>query len=609
MKSRISFFNRGIAQNLLRRFWPLWAAYFCLLLLILPGELASQATVFSSIGSGAISYEEAVAGMDLCAVDEGIAVVYISAFVGVIAAMAMFHYLYQSKSCGMMNCLPLRRETMFLTAWLTGIVPLLLSDLLVVLVTALLFCTRGLLHVSALLEFLVLAAMGNIAFYGFAVFCAMLTGNILVLPAVYLVLNFAVAAVEGCGRELLSLFVFGMVNHSSKLHFLSPPVLLMEQLNITRLQPLGYMINGLGALAAYCAAGLLLSAAALLLYRRRRMETAGDVVAVRILKPVFQYCLCFGTALVVADLLLASFYRFSLRGLSAALLILALMLVGAFIGYFAAEMLMQKTLKVFHGKWRGFAVACGVILLFVGVFEFDLTGFEKRVPSPEDVECVSLWSGGEVAELRDPAQIARAAAFHRDLIADKAACERDAGDAGLTIFYHLSDGRTLDRTYRLPTADKEDPDSLLRRAEALLNAPEAILARARADRPLSPETLVGTEISYGFLDESTDPAHLVWTGVSLTAEEAMSLYQEGILPDARDGHIALAHLVHDEYYEENVYSLAINFTCREQGIGNDPRADMFYLGFPVERSSVNTLQWLREHTNLEPKTYAELGAG
>ena len=236
MKSRISFFNRGIAQNLLRRFWPLWAAYFCLLLLILPGELASQATIFSSIGSGAISYEEAVAGMDLCAVHEGIAVVYISAFVGVIAAMAMFHYLYQSKSCGMMNCLPLRRETMFLTAWLTGIVPLLLSDLLVVLVTALLICTRGLLHVSALLEFLVLAAMGNIAFYGFAVFCAMLTGNILVLPAVYLVLNFAVAAVEGCGRELLSLFVFGMVNHSSKLHFLSPPVLLMEQLNITRLQ-------------------------------------------------------------------------------------------------------------------------------------------------------------------------------------------------------------------------------------------------------------------------------------------------------------------------------------------------------------------------------------
>lgn len=67
--------------------------------------------------------------------------------------------------------------------------------------------------------------------------------------------------------------------------------------------------------------------------------------------------------------------------------------------------------------------------------------------------------------------------------------------------------------------------------------------------------------------------------------------------------------MHDEYYEENVYSLAINFTCREQGIGNDPRADMFCLGFPVERSSVNTLQWLREHTNLEPKTYAELGAG
>ena len=605
MKSKISFFNKGISQNLLRRFWPLWAAYFCILLLLLPGNLSSQATHFSSIGTQFTSFEEAVSGMDLATVHEGIAVVYLSAFGGVIAAMAMFHYLYQSKSCGMMNCLPVRRETMFLTAWLTGLVPLLLDDLLTAMITALLFCTRGLLHFTALLDFLALAAMGNIAFYGFSIFCAMLTGNLLVLPAVYAVLNFAVAATESCARELLSLFVFGMNSGGSKLLFLSPPVLLMEKLGTTWLQPYGYRLSGLGVLAAYCVAGLLLSAAALLLYRRRRMETAGDVVAIQILKPVFKYCLCFGSALVFADLLLVNFYHSELRGLSASLLVLVMMLIGAFIGYFAAEMLIQKTLKVFRGRWSGFTVACAVIVLFVGAFEFDLTGYEKRVPSPDDVEFVSLWSAGEVAEFKDPTRIVEASNFHRAVIANKAVCEAERGDCGVTITYQLSNGRILSRSYRIPMTDIVEPGSLLHWAEALLNTPEAILARVQADQPFTKELLVDAGVDYGIRDETKEKDSLVWTGRNLTTEEAISLYHEGILPDAKAGQIGLVHLVADESYYENVYPININFILHDpEAPGNQSKV---FLGFHVERGAVHTLRWLREHTDLELRTFAELG--
>ena len=600
MKSKISFFNRGISQNLLRRFWPLWAAYFCILLLLLPGNLSSQATHFSSIGTQFTSFEEAVSGMDLATVHEGIAVVYLSAFGGVIAAMAMFHYLYQSKSCGMMNSLPIRRETMFLTAWLTGLVPLLLADLLVVLLTALLFCTRGLLHVSALLRFFSLAAMGNIAFYGFAVFCAMLTGNLLVLPAVYVVLSFTAAVAENCARGLLATFVFGMINGGSKLHFLSPPVLLMDKLGTTWLQPYGYTLNGLGVLAAYCAVGLLLSAAALLLYRRRRMETAGDVVAIQVLKPVFKYCLCFGTALVFAHVILQTFFRQQARGLAAALLALGLMLIGAFIGYFAAEMLIQKTLKVFRGRWRGFTVACAVIALFVGVFEFDLTGYEKRVPAPDNVEFVSLWSAGEIAELKDPSLIAEAVDLHRAVIADKALCEAEESDCGVTITYQLSDGRTLSRSYRLPRTD-----ALVQKTEALLNTPEAILARLQADKPVTRAWIVDAVIDYGFRDQTSDRDYFIWTGINLTTDDAISLYREGILPDAEAGHIARAHLIADESYDESVYPINIDFTLLDPD-AQDYRSRSFYT-LRVERDSVNTLQWLREHTDLELKTFAEWG--
>ena len=42
MNSKRSFFNRGIAKNLLHRCWPLWAAYLFFLLLILPLVLRQQ---------------------------------------------------------------------------------------------------------------------------------------------------------------------------------------------------------------------------------------------------------------------------------------------------------------------------------------------------------------------------------------------------------------------------------------------------------------------------------------------------------------------------------------------------------------------------------------
>ena len=607
MKSKISFFNRGISRNLLRRFWPLWTSYFGVLLLILPVSLSSRADMTVSRGAERADFWEWLRmEMDVAAVNAGIMTMYLSFFVGVIAAMAMFHYLYQNKSCGMIGSLPVRRETVFCTAWLTGLVPLLLADVLAVLVTALIFCTQGYLHLSALWDFLALAVLGNIAFYGFAVFCAMLTGNLLVLPAVYAVLSFTAIVAESAARYLLSTFVFGMESGGCTLDFLSPPVRLMRAVGSRYLrETFSYELSGLGVLAAYAAAGLLLSGAALLLYRRRRMETATDVVAIPALKPVFKYCLCFGTALVFANVVLAGFFNIRARELAAAGLVLGLMLVGGFIGYFAAEMLIQKTVKVFHGKWRGFAVACAVIALFVGVFEFDLTGYEKRVPAPEKLEAVSVMAMGKRAELKDPALIAAAQDFHRAVIADKAACEKEDGYY-ITLTYLLKNGRTLERSYSLPMTAAEAPDSLARRAEAILNAPAAVLARVQTALPVNDRTVVYAGVDHGeWFDNYQGEREFGYTGLELSPSEAASLYREGILPDAEAGHIDLAHLVTDEAYYAGAYPVRINITLRDPE-DNDYRSAA-YIEFEVEAVSENTLRWLAEHTNLELRTYAELG--
>ncbi len=594
MPSKTSFFNRGIASNILRRFWPLWAVYLAFLLLIFPQALAND---LDSIHEGRLLF------MDYHAVNIGITMVYISFGVAVLTAMAMFHYLYQAKSCSMVNALPIRRETMFWTAYLTGIVPLLAADLIAVLLCALFYSTRGYLHLSALGDVLFLLVFGNIMFYGFAVFCAMLTGNLLVLPAVYAVLLFTAFVAEWAGHYLLSRFVFGMSQGTGgHLVFLSPLVKLSQSIVCRTVGDKGsYELLGKGTVAAYGAAGIMLSAASLFLYRYRQMETATDVVAIRILKPVFKYCLCFGMALVFASLVFSNFFDSRITGLSAAGLILLLMLIGGFIGYFAAEMLIQKTLKVFSGQWRGFLAACVVIVLFVGIAEFDVFRFEKRVPPEDNVQTVYLYSAGYSAELSEPEEIAAAEVLHRAVIADKEACDRFIG-TDLRITYMLQNGKTITREYTLPLETRLNPDSFQRQAEALLNRPSAILARVSFDVPFDRQHFRFAAVSYCYRTEN-DMEPIRNEQQDLTFEESESLYLEGILPDAEAGTIGLAHLVQDEAYYDNTYVGGIDFY-----FASDP--DYMYsriMNITIETASENTLRWLQEHTDLTLQTYTELG--
>ena len=85
---------------------------------------------------------------------------------------------------------------------------------------------------------------------------------------------------------------------------------------------------------------------ALLLFRRRRMETAGDVVAVNVLKPVFKYCFAFGGALVLGSALYffirsQTGYSFITDGRLAVLLALMLLL----LRYFGSSVLIMNCPK------------------------------------------------------------------------------------------------------------------------------------------------------------------------------------------------------------------------------------------------------------------------
>ena len=602
MRSGISFFDAGVCKNLLRRCWPLWAAYFLALLIMLPVNLGS-------FTAGAIGEERAFLSQNI--LRSGVTSLAVSFVVSGLAALAMFSFLYNSRSCGMMCSLPLRRETLFSTACLTGILPMLLADLLVFGVTALIFGGEEYFQLGYLAQWLALVAMGNVSFYGIAVFCAMLTGSAVIMPAAYVVLNLAAYVAEGAIRALMGVFIYGFCYTKTSFTWL-PPLVNLGKLGVmaqydtaegaSRTIPTGFYVEHMDMLAAYCVAGIVLMALALLIFRRRRMETAGDAVAVKALRPVFKYCMALGGAVVFACCMDQWVFPRTITGGTAALLAAGMMLIGAFIGYFAAEMLMQKTLGVFRSGFKGFAVSCCVLLSLAAVCEFDLFGYERAVPDPAVVERIetSLITEG----FSEPENLEAFTALHKQIIAHKA--QNESADSGyyFAMHYYLKDGSTLERLYSLDSGDAacSDPDSDLMRWQELCNTEELTRIRSSFKMPVSAETIGMCNLSYYCVDEEGN-----YTGdnVALTTEQALELYNECVLPDIRDGHMARYWVIQSgDYYDvKSNTSIYLELVDRQQKDDSNDKYES--MEFIVQMDSQRCLQWLEENTDIEPLSQRE----
>ncbi len=609
MAQKTSFFNWGLSRSWLKRCWPLWTTYLAAWLIALP-QSVPELRRYSDILSYTVNVNTNVVRL-------GQNMAEMSIFAGIIAAMLMYSYMYSSRSCGMMNALPVRRETAFTTAFITGLVPFLIADVIVIAAAWAVYARTGVVETKNIFLALGFAVMGNIAFYGFATFCAVLTGSLVVLPAVYLVLGCAAAVVELGVQSVLGSLIYGFSAGRSYGTVLSPIIAVIDNVSVAqetvytmegRYELTGELIvNGTALMAAYCAAGLILAVCALFIYRRRDMERAGDVVAIPVLKPIFKYCMTFGCAIVLAisPELFGSGY--TVRSAAAtALVVLAMLLGGAFVGYFVSEMLMQKTLSVFRGKWRGFVVSCAIIIVLTLGAELDVTGYERRTPDPADVESVCLTYYGTEMKIRQPENIAGIVTFHEEVIAQKDENEGAEDTQWMSIEYTLRSGKEMKRVYNIAddAENRADPDSNVRRLAAVLNTQEAVDYRIdfTHGRAVTPADVDYAVISGGYMDEDGE-----WKNVSaeLTADEAARFYNECVVPDSKDSHMGYMWTVLDEEYFDTESYLGFDLQLRmvRGSIYDFSGLDSTYIIIPIDAARCTA--WIEENTDLTLMTLRE----
>ena len=628
MRSATSFFDKTLFRSQLKHTWPLWLGYTALWLFLVPVALFSALSAYQ----GGYSATDASRLLLNTGVRGGI---FISFFFGLFFAMLAFSHLTQSRATNGFHALPVRRETIFLTAYLTG----LFCQLSTILVTFLLgAAVSAPLHLS--FWSVTAAAMGSamleaVFFYSFAVLCMVMTGQILAAPVFYFVGNILVPGMEYLLRNFAGNFLYGYSGHTDvALGFLSPPLYMYTMCtevaiaSIETCESDSYYVTAYALehrsfmiLAAYALAGLVIALIALLLYRTRKSEMTGSTVAFPWATPIFKYGVAFCTAVALGQFLyyfLFGQYRSSGNdSLPGTILCMA---AAGLVGYFVAEMLIKKSFRVFRAGAKGAAIVSLALVLLGVTMSFDLTGYEKRVPDESEIESAFYTFSGMTDVTTDDADtIRRLTAAHQAIVKNRNEQVRiaDASDADtlsrsdyddiepfhLRLTYYLKDGSQLSRSYSLylRRSDLTVPSSVTARVNALYMCRESVLCRVLGYgyEHLGDTPRFLDSYCYYYDDNSGGKDY------ALTAAQAGQVYA-ALMQDVQDSDNGGSDIFAVQEYQ---YASPIHFSPElyYESVDENGRPKVYTLGPNVDGSASNALQVLSELLpELKPAYYDDV---
>lgn len=553
MRFKTSCFNPTLCRNFLRRFWPLALVVLGTVLLALGLPLAGQ-------------LQDHLSGLNLLSSVYSTAqiMVILEAAAALLAAALVFHHLHSRREIQFFQALPLKRRSCYLTAYLTGFGLLAAPMLLGIGVCMIIVAAGGLgFAVPALLKLYGAGIAALLLFYSMAVAACCLAGQTFGAVLIYVGMHCAVYIILFCAGNIASTFMAG-IDFSNFLirprqwltplpHLINATVPCFTSVPAESLHLTGpyatdesgmvQVITGFassGTIVIYGVVGAVLAVLSGVLYQIRPSETAGEMVS---FGPVRLLCKIFGALVVcVAGALLFLASGLFTEEIPFAAVVLSVLGFGA-VGWFAAEMVVQKTLRVF-GKQH--LTACGALLLtlllLLGGAKLDLLGIVRHVPDAGDVASVEVNYNYGAAVAVTPQE---AAELHQ-LVLDKPMYLTNNTFMGpnisLQFAYTLKNGHKIYREYHVQYTH----NGIVQAAQALLEQPEYCYQTwfGILEDGVSPDNFQNGSISSYMqsFSESYTPflsnADPEWREdyMNLTASQAVAIYG-AICQDIADGNI------------------------------------------------------------------------
>lgn len=421
MSLKTSFFNKSIFRTDIKRFW--WISLLETLILIIACVVPFYDRCMSY--SDFYSYAPTLRNFD--------GFPFYLVF-GIAISALLMSYIQSSAPMSGMHCLPLTRKTLLSSKLLSGtvlaLIPILINGFILM---ALLSnpAIRSYCRITDILLWMFTGVIYSLLIITLTAFVNMMTGNTvgtLVFTVGFMVLP---GALESLFTEVFDETVYGFINETSYLSrylYLDADALIIF--------PSCFIYPALIAIFII---------GAHLLYKSRNLESFGEVIAFRWLKPVFIGIISTFTSLF------GFFYFWEITDKSLLIWLIPFGIVGTVI----AQMISRKSLKL-RGMWKPVLIYIAAAVCFIGAVRFDLTGYERRIPKLEEIDCAKITYDYDYSNMvgrispyfTEAEDIKNVIDLHSHLIKNRHK-KHENNTVRIPIEYRLKSGKVFIRTYNV----------------------------------------------------------------------------------------------------------------------------------------------------------------
>ncbi len=427
MSLKTSFFNSSIFKTDIKRFW-----WVCALetFIIFISNVFPEYQSFAKYHNQGISWSNG-------------SFVFVMIFATGVSIL-LFSYLHSSAPVSTFHSMPIKRKGLFFTK-LKGIFTLTITPLIINAVILLFMRIAGdNIEFFSMLEWgkwLFGALMYTLIAVSVAVITNMMTGNpiaALVFTAGFMAMP---AIIISFSEHFLHNAVYGYCSDFAN-------------------DILNYIYIDYGNLSdpkhftVYIIISIILIICAYFLYKNRKLESYGEIISLTWLKPIFITIIA-----ILASILSYSYFTTYLESDN----LLCLIPFGI-LGTIIAQMVAKKSINP-RGIHKPVAIYILSAILFIAAIQFDITGFERRIPKLEDIKSVNVVYANENpryhyingveyrytdVDIFDPTfknteDIENVIRLHKYLIENR---ERKT-DKIIPISYTLKNGKTITREYEI----------------------------------------------------------------------------------------------------------------------------------------------------------------
>ena len=471
MQSKTSFFNKGLYKKNISRTWIAGLLYFIILLLLMPvSYIISIAdwdnTYFSDVGI--------TKGMCLFMHMSDMPTAGLAVSIAIVLSAITFWYLFYKRDTYMMHAFPISRKSAYFTGIASILTVAIIPVVAVSIIMSIIALTVDTIAMGGIWYWALIVIVSTVLFLSIAMFALMVSGQLITGIAFYFIFVMLYFLMELAFRITSAMLLFGMGAslQSQNVRIFSPLQYIPGNCKVDYiacytgngyLKSLIMKLEGAEYLAIYFVAALILLTVSFLLYKYKKLETVHDFIAVPFMKPVFTIGMAFFISMVAGAFVSGMYDATGNHTYSSkfAVAIVSSLIIGVLI-FFATQMMIEKTIRVFNAKKAIYCAGYSVVALAVLLcLRFDAFKVENKVPNASDVAWVGIEANYTMVFTSED-EINTAISLHKNFLTDKKEL-RDVNvkyehvdGSYFTIKYKLKNGDSIIRQYQV--VDTESPD-------------------------------------------------------------------------------------------------------------------------------------------------------